>query len=509
MKSEMRTINRSMILGQHVVQRVSNTRPKCSLLASDMCRLLSPLQSLLAEIFIEIGNNRRYSTSSSSIEDTDLYGPPPLHPQRRVVVTGLGLVTPLGVGVENSWKRLSKGHTAVRALTEEDLPSSHRDSSFSLLPSKVIARVPVEEFGNCTWAPKMDVRRQIAPFTSFAMAAAKEALEDANWHPQNERERQSTGVMMGVGMSSTEEMAEAGAMLREGKLRRLSPYFVPRTLINIAAGAISIEHGLKGPNHAASTACATGAHAIGDAFRIVQRGEADVMIAGGTESCIDGIALGGFSRLKALSTSFNDSPSEASRPFDRDRDGFVMGEGAGALVLESLDHALVRGARIYAEIRGYGMSADAYHVTQPSHDGSGAQIAMRKAIKSSGLPLEAIGYLNAHATSTPLGDSVEQKAIASVFGDTTSGLNVSSTKGAVGHLLGAAGAVEAAFSILAYWHKIIPPNVNLLNPQPELLPGLVGVSSIPWDRSRPAFMTNSFGFGGTNACLIFGPSVTS
>ena len=446
----------------------------------------------------------------------DSFGPPPSHPQRRVVVTGLGLVTPLGIGVGEVWKNLLAGSTAVRALEVEDLFSSSsslwkKDKGipsviFSQLPSKVIARVPKAEFETSPWFPKDADPRRVAPFMSFAMAAASEALEDARWHPSTERERRETGVAIGVGMSATEEMAEAGTMLQEGKLRRISPFFVPRVLVNMPAGAISIKFGLQGPNHAASTACASGAHAIGDAFRIVQRGEAEIMLAGGTESCIDAISLGGFSRLKALSTSYNDRPGEASRPFDRDRDGFVMGEGAGVLVLESLEHATDRGARMYAEVRGYGLSADAYHVTQPPQDGAGARLAMTRALTSAGLSPLDIGYVNAHATSTPIGDDIEQRAIAAVFGEATSGLLVSSTKGAVGHLLGAAGAVEAAFAILASWYGEAPPTVNLKNPEPHVLPGLIGTSSVVLDVDRPAVLTNSFGFGGTNASLVFGPS---
>jgi len=300
-------------------------------------------------------------------------------------------------------------------------------------------------------------------------------------------------------------MSEAGALLQSGNLRRLSPFFVPRILVNMAAGAVSMVHGFKGPNHAVSTACATGAHGIGDAFRMVQRGDADVMLAGGTESCVDAISLAGFGRLKALSTRFNDSPTTASRPFDRNRDGFVMGEGAGVLVLETLDHAKRRGAKIYAEIRGYGLTGDAHHVTQPPVGGAGAQLSMRRALASAGVVPKDLVYVNAHATSTPIGDAVEQTALAAVLGEEARQVAVSSTKGAVGHLLGAAGAVEAAFAVLASSTGWAPPNVNLEDPDVGFLPGLVRGEAVKVPVQEGFVMTNSFGFGGTNATLVFGP----
>ena len=313
-------------------------------------------------------------------------------------------------------------------------------------------------------------------------------------------------MAIGAGMSCTADMAEAGTLLRDGKMRRLSPFFVPRILVNMAAGAVSMAHGLQGPNHAVSTACTTGAHGIGDAFRMVQRGDADVMLAGGTESCVDAVALAGFSRLKALSTRYNDDPAAASRPFDAGRDGFVMGEGAGVLVLEEAEHARRRGARVYAEVRGYGLSGDAHHITQPPAGGEGARLAMARALAGAGLRPEDIAYINAHATSTPIGDEVEQQAIAAAFGaDAVRSVAVSSTKGAVGHLLGAAGAVEAAFSVLALSTGWVPPNVNLATPEPGLLPGLVRGAAARVREGGGAVMTNSFGFGGTNASLVFGP----
>jgi 3-oxoacyl-[acyl-carrier-protein] synthase II len=433
---------------------------------------------------------------------TDPFGSPPSHPQRRVVVTGIGLVTPLGIGTDRVWQRVLAGETAVRALQETDLPEAHRNA-FSQLPSKVIACVPQDEFQTCRWKPQEDARR-MAPFMSYALMAAAEALQDAQWHPESPEDRHATGVAIGAGMSCTEDMSDAGILLQAGRLRKLSPFFVPRTLVNMAAGAVSIAHGLQGPNHAVSTACATGAHAIGDAFRLVQRGDAEVMLAGGTEACVDAVALGGFCRLKALSTGFNDRPEAASRPFDRSRDGFVMGEGAGVLVLEEMEHARRRNAKIYGEIRGYGLSADAHHVTQPPPDGSGAQLAMQRALKTAGLKPADVAYLNAHATSTPIGDDVEQRAVATVFGDATSRLAVSSTKGAIGHLLGAAGAVEAAFTVLSLFHNVAPPTVNLEDPDPALLARLVRGKAVPLPRGSAA-LTNSFGFGGTNASLAFGP----
>jgi 3-oxoacyl-[acyl-carrier-protein] synthase II len=369
---------------------------------------------------------------------------------------------------------------------------------------------------NAPWFPSNQDLRREASFVTFATTAAAEALQDAQWAPQSEEDRQATGVAIGAGMSCTTDMAEAGALLKDGKLRRLSPFFVPKTLVNMAAGAVSMAFGFKGPNHAVSTACASGAHGIGDAFRMVQRGDAAVMVAGGTEACIDAVALGGFSRLKALSTNYNVDPTKASRPFDKERDGFVLGEGAGILILEELEHAHARHARIYAEIRGYGMSSDAYHITQPPPDGAGAALAMRRALAVAGVAPSEIAYINAHATSTPIGDDVEQRAIASVFlNEESVGSNgasycpaVSSTKGAVGHLLGAAGAVEAAFTVLASYHRLAPPNCNLVNPDPGLLHGLVvGKEAIELKDAerRPAVLSNSFGFGGTNASLVFGP----
>eukprot|EP00798_Chlamydomonas_sp_ICE-L_P024271 gene24271-9872_t len=313
-------------------------------------------------------------------------------------------------------------------------------------------------------------------------------------------------AVLGSCMSATLKIAEAGRLILDGRLRRVTPFFVPRILPNMAAGAVSIRYGLQGPNHTVSTACASGVHALGDAFRMIQRGDARVMVAGASEACVDVVAIGGFSRLKALSTNCNDEPALSSRPFDAKRDGFVMGEGAGVVVMEDLQHALDRGAHIYAEVRGYGLSGDGFHVTQPHSEGLGGQICMRRALDVAGLKKEDIVYINAHATSTPVGDEIEQKAINQVFGDVENGIAanvaVSSTKGATGHLLGAAGAVESVFTILALHHSIAPPTVNLESPDPKILQNIVGPVAQPLRSGPKGAMCNSFGFGGTNACLV-------
>ncbi|KAI7836640.1 hypothetical protein COHA_009525 [Chlorella ohadii] len=440
----------------------------------------------------------------------DAFGDLPPLLARRVVVTGLGLVTPLGIGVPTVWERLLAGTTGVRRLEAEDLPEAHR-AVLPQLPCRVIAAVPQEELAAVPWACQEDPRRT-AKFMSYALTAAAEALQDAGWRPEMPEQRQATGVAIGAGMSCTTDMADAGVLLAEGKVRRLSPFFVPKTLVNMAAGAVSIAHGLQGPNHAVATACATGAHAIGDAFSMIRRGDASVMLAGGTESCIDAVSLAGFSRLKALATRYNEDPAAASRPFDAGRDGFVMGEGAGVLVLEELEHALQRGAPIYAEVRGYGLSGDAHHITQPPPDGIGAQLAMQRALRQAGLAPQQVCYINAHATSTPQGDDIEQRAIAAVFGEVATSaapagggppLAVSSTKGATGHLLGAAGAVEAIFALLALRHGVAPPTANLTAPDPPLLAGLVAGSPATLPQGPSAVLSNSFGFGGTNAALVF------
>ncbi|KAJ3679048.1 hypothetical protein LUZ60_017059 [Juncus effusus] len=431
---------------------------------------------------------------------------------RRVVVTGLGAVTPLGCGVEPTWRRLLAGECGVRAIGPEDLRMDGLDQAtlaytYDQLPSKVAAVVPrgkgKEEFNEEALLQSRD-GKSMSRFITYALCAADEALKDANWLPTEIHDKERTGVSVGGGIGSISDILDASKLISEKKIRRLSPYFVPRILINMASGHISMKYGFQGPNHAAVTACATGAHSIGDASRMIQFGDADVMLAGGTESSIDALSIAGFSRLRALSTKYNSRPKEASRPFDCDRDGFVIGEGAGVLVLEALEHAKERGARIYAEICGYGMSGDAYHITQPLNDGKGAILAMKRAIDQSGLDPSEIDYINAHATSTPLGDAIEANAIKTVFSNhaTSGALALSSTKGAVGHLLGAAGSVEAIFSVLSIHHGIAPPTLNVEKLDP-VFEGAYAPLVHPKKMPIRAALSNSFGFGGTNASLLF------
>lgn len=415
---------------------------------------------------------------------------------RRVVVTGLGLVTPLGVGAPQTWKKLTVGRVATAALT---------DHSFAQVPCRVGARVPRGEGEGQLHLPAHFTPSQLrtmTPATGYALVAAREALQDAGWRPQSEEERGRTGVAVGMGMVDLEDVLATGAALQD-RYSRVSPYFVPRILTNMAAGQISMEHGLEGPNHSVSTACATGAHAVGDAFRFIRHGDADVMVCGGAEACINPLALAGFCRLRALATSFNEEPQKASRPFDARREGFVMGEGAGVLVLEELGHARARGATVYAEVLGYGTTGDAHHYTAPREDGRGAVRAMRAAMAEAGVSPAEVGYINAHATSTPLGDAVEAAAIQEVFGDHAASLGVSSVKGALGHLLGAAGAVEAAVTVIACHAGYLPPTANLDSPDPAIGLDLVRGRGRAWitDTPKRVALTNSFGFGGTNACL--------
>nr|GEY48701.1 3-oxoacyl-[acyl-carrier-protein] synthase, mitochondrial [Tanacetum cinerariifolium] len=443
--------------------------------------------------------------------DSD-YGAPPFFPQRRVVVTGLGMVTPLGCGVETTWKRLIKGDSGIRALSVEDLKMSgfEKDTqsyTFDQLTSKVAAIVPCGtnpgEFNEQSWLDSKH-SKSIARFISYALCAADEALRDANWIPSEQEDKEKTGVSIGGGIGSIGDTLDASQLICEKRLRRLSPFFVPRILINMAAGHVSIKYGFQGPNHAAVTACATGANSIGDAARMIQFGDADVMVAGGTEASIDALSIAGFCRSRALSTKYNSTPQEASRPFDCDRDGFVIGEGAGVLVLEELKHAKKRGANIYAELRGYGMSGDAHHITQPHAEGRGAILAMSHALKQSGLSLDQVDYVNAHATSTPLGDMVEARAIKTLFSDhaTSGALAFSSTKGAIGHLLGAAGAVEAIFTVLAIRNGIAPLSLNLSNPDPIFEEAFMPLIASK-EMQIKAALSNAFGFGGTNAALLF------
>jgi 3-oxoacyl-[acyl-carrier-protein] synthase II len=415
---------------------------------------------------------------------------------RRVVVTGMGLVTPLGIGIERNWKSLVAGVSGVRAIQSFDV---------SDMPVKIAAQVPLGDtaaglFNADDWVPPKEQRRMDG-FIVYALAAAAQAIEDAGWTPTEDEACERTGVMIGSGIGGLPGINDGAITLLEKGPRRLSPFFIPANLINLASGHVSIRWGFKGPNHAVVTACSTGAHAIGDAARLIMLDDADVMVCGGTEAAVCRLGLAGFAAARALSTAFNDEPPRASRPWDRDRDGFVMGEGAGILVLEELEHAKRRGAKIYAEVIGYGMSGDAYHLTAPSEDGNGAFRSMRNALRSAHLTPEAIDYVNAHGTSTPLGDAVELAAVKRVFGEHAYSLSMSSTKSAIGHLLGAAGTVEAIFSILAMRDGVVPPTLNLDNPDPDCDIDLVAKQAK--ERKVGYALSNSFGFGGTNASLIF------
>jgi 3-oxoacyl-[acyl-carrier-protein] synthase II len=415
---------------------------------------------------------------------------------RRVVVTGIGLVTPLGVGAEYVWGRLIEGQSGIRAIQSFDV---------SDLPTKIAGQVPRGDtasggFNADDWVPPKE-QRKMDEFIVYALAAADQAVADAGWKPQGEEDRERTGVMIGSGIGGLPGITEGAITLHERGPRRLSPFFIPSNLINLASGHVSIRYGFTGPNHAVVTACSTGAHAIGDAARLILWDDADVMVCGGTEAAICRLGLAGFAAARALSTGFNDEPSRASRPWDEARDGFVMGEGAGVLVLEELGHAQRRGAKIYAEVVGYGLSGDAHHITAPAADGSGALRAMRNALKRAKLEPEKIDYVNAHGTSTPLGDEIELGAVKRLFGDHAYKLSMSSTKSSIGHLLGAAGSVEAIFSILAMRDSVVPPTLNLENPSPGCDIDLVPLRA----KERPVryALSNSFGFGGTNASLIF------
>ena len=414
---------------------------------------------------------------------------------KRVVVTGLGMVSPLACGVEATWKRLIEGEAAAARVESFDV---------SDLPCKIAAQVPrgtaPDAYRPDEWMEPKEPRRN-DDFIVYAMAAATQALADAGWAPKTYQEQCETGVLIGSGIGGLQGIAETAITLKEKGPRRVSPFFIPGSLINLAGGQVSIRHGLKGPNHAVVTACSTGAHAIGDAARLIALDDAEVMVAGGAESSVNRLALAGFSACKALSTGFNDRPKQASRPYDRDRDGFVMGEGAGCVVLESYEHAKARGARIYAEVIGYGLSGDAYHITAPSPEGDGAYRAMAAALKRAGLSPVDIDYVNAHGTSTPLGDEIELRAVERLLGNATAGISMSSTKSSVGHLLGAAGAVEAIFSVLAIRDGIAPPTLNLDNPSVETTVDLV--PHVAKKRKIDVALSNSFGFGGTNASLIF------
>ncbi len=413
---------------------------------------------------------------------------------KRVVVTGLGMVSPLACGVEATWKRLIAGEAAAARVETFEV---------SDLPCKIAAQIPrgaaPDAYRPDEWMEPKDQRR-CDEFIVYAIAAATQALADAGWAPKTHEDQIATGVMIGSGIGGLQGIAETAVTLHEKGPRRVSPFFIPGALINLASGQVSIRHGLKGPNHAVVTACSTGAHAIGDAARLIMLGDADVMVAGGAESSVNRLALAGFAACKALSTSYNDRPKQASRPYDRDRDGFVMGEGAGCVVLEDYEHARARGARIYAEIIGYGLSGDAYHITAPAPDGDGAYRAMAMALKRAGISAGDIDYVNAHGTST-MADEIELHAVERLLGNAAAKVSMSSTKSAIGHLLGAAGAVEAIFSILAIRDGIAPPTLNLDNPSVETAIDLVPHAARR--RDIDIALSNSFGFGGTNASLIF------
>jgi len=415
---------------------------------------------------------------------------------KRVVVTGLGMVSPLACGVEATWRRLLAGESAAARVENFDV---------SDIACQIAAQVPrgsaPDAFNPDDWMEPKEQRR-VDEFIVYAMAAATQALRDADWAPKTYEEEIDTGVMIGSGIGGLQGIYETSVTLHEKGPRRVSPFFIPGRLINLAGGHVSITHKLKGPNHAVVTACSTGAHAIGDAARLIALGDAKVMVAGGAESAVNRLSLAGFAACRALSTSFNDRPRQASRPYDRDRDGFVMGEGAGCVVLEDIDHARARGARIYAEVIGYGLSGDAYHITAPSPDGDGAYRAMSAALKRAGLTASDIDYVNAHGTSTPVGDEIELRAVERLLGNAAATTTMSSTKSSIGHLLGAAGAVEAIFSILALRDQIAPPTLNLDNPSVETAIDLA--PHVAKKRRIRVALSNSFGFGGTNASLIFG-----
>jgi 3-oxoacyl-[acyl-carrier-protein] synthase II len=415
--------------------------------------------------------------------------------QRRVVVTGMGMVTPLGHGVDVSWRRLIDGQSGIRRIARFEVDD---------LPAKIAGLVPSgEEEGafhvDDVLAPK-DARKNDL-FIIYGLAAAIEAVRDADWTPANDEERARTGVLIGSGIGGLSTIADTAIELEQRGPRRVSPFFIPASLINLVSGQVSIRFGFKGPNHSVVTACSTGAHAIGDASRMIALDDADVMIAGGAEAAICRLGVAGFAAARALSTHFNDTPERASRPWDVDRDGFVMGEGAGVLVLEELAHARERGARIYGEIIGYGLSGDAYHITAPSPDGDGGYRSMAAALRRAGLRPADIDYINAHGTSTPLGDEIELGAVKRLFGEAAWRLSMSSTKSAIGHLLGAAGSVEAIFSLLAIHHQIVPPTLNLDRPAEGCDLDLVPHRAR--EREVRTALSNSFGFGGTNATLIF------
>ena len=414
---------------------------------------------------------------------------------RRVVITGLGMVSPLACGVEETWKRLLEGRSGAKRVEAFDV---------SDIACQIACMVPRGDGTNGTFNPdkwmEPKEQRKVDDYIIFAVAAATQALNDAGWHPKSYEDQCASGVLIGSGIGGLGGIYETSILLKEKGPRRVSPFFIPGRLINLCSGYVSIMHGLKGPNHSVVTACSTGAHAIGDAGRLIALGDADVMVAGGAESAVNRIGLAGFAACRALSTNFNDRPTQGSRPYDKDRDGFVMGEGAGCVVLEEYEHAKARGAKIYAELIGYGLSGDAHHITAPAEDGDGAFRCMSMAIKRAGISASDLDYVNAHGTSTPLGDEIELGAVTRVVGNAAATISMSSTKSSIGHLLGAAGAVEAIFSTLAIRDQIAPPTLNLDNPSVETSIDLV--PHVARKREINVVLSNSFGFGGTNASIV-------
>jgi len=415
---------------------------------------------------------------------------------RRVVITGMGIVSPLGIGVEHVWKRLIGGESGISAIQSFDV---------SDMPCRIAGVIPrgSKADGNldvAEWIPTKD-HKKMDRFIQYAMVAGTEAVEDSGWMPTDDAGRNATGVMIGSGIGGVETIYEGSATILAGKGKRLSPFFIPSALINLASGNFSIKYGFRGPNHSAVTACATGVHAIGDAARLIALGDAEVMVAGGAEAPVNPIGMWGFCAARAMSTGFNETPARSSRPWDKDRDGFVMGEGAGVVVLEEYEHARKRGAKIYAEIGGYGMSGDAHHITAPAEGHEGAFRAMKAALKSAAMTTADIQYINAHGTSTPLGDDLELEAVERLFGDDGRTVAMSSTKSATGHLLGGAGAIESIFSILAIRDGVAPPTLNLEEPSRASV--IDRVAQAAQERRIEVVLKNSFGFGGTNACIIF------
>jgi 3-oxoacyl-[acyl-carrier-protein] synthase II len=420
---------------------------------------------------------------------------------RRVVITGIGLITPLAANAPATWERLVAGKSGANKVDHVKVDD---------LPCRIACVVPrVDGRGGGAGDPhafdpdmvlSAKEQRRIEDFILYAIAASDEAVADSGWKPESDEDRNRTGVLIGSGIGGIEAIGNTALQLERDGPRKISPFFIPSALINLASGQVSIRHGFRGPNHAVVTACATGAHAIGDASRLIMYGDADVMVAGGAEATVGRLAMAGFCALRAMSTGYNETPEKASRPYDKDRDGFVMGEGAGCVMLEEYEHAKARGAKIYAEVKGYGLSGDAYHITAPADDGDGGFRAMSAALKNAGMTPGDIDYLNTHGTSTPLGDEIELKAIERLFGNSAAELSVSSTKSAIGHLLGAAGAVEAIFCALAIRDGVIPPTLNLENPSVETAIDLT--PNTAKKKAVRAVMSNSFGFGGTNAAVI-------